>query len=139
MSKPLVKIARTAMKGTTIKLLRDQGGLCLLCKSEIDLKVPKEGVIDHDHATGEVRGILHRWCNSQLGKVENAAIRAKRGLTYQEWLRNAVTYIDESKTGLMYPTHKTEDEKRAAKNLAERKRRAAIKVREAMAKRALND
>lgn len=135
----LIKIARTQMRAVVVKLHKQQGGLCPLCKEPIDLKIPKEGVMDHDHHTGEVRGVLHRWCNAQLGKVENAAIRAKRNGTYEQWLRNMVTYIDEAKSGLMYPTHKTEEEKRAERALKEKKRRAQLKVREAMAKRTASE
>lgn len=128
----MMRIARTQMKAITVKLLKEQNGLCLLCESAIDLSIPKEGVLDHDHATGEVRGVLHRWCNGQLGKVENAAIRAKKTLTYDRWLANAVKHIQNNRVGLMYPSHKTDDEKRVERNLKEQKRRAAAKVREAM-------
>ena len=61
-------------------LLREQGGECAIC-SESDPPVP-EGVldgwhIDHDHATGEVRGILCPSCNVKVGKHE--ADRDARG------------------------------------------------------------
>jgi hypothetical protein len=52
------------------------------------------------------------------------------------WLANAVEYIQNGKSGLMYPSHKTEVEVKAAKALKERNRRAQVKVREAMQKRA---
>lgn len=128
----LVKLARSQQRPIVLKLYREQGSVCAVCKEPIDFKIKGEGVLDHDHETGEVRGTLHRWCNGQLGKVENAAIRAKRNGSYQEWLASAVLYIQTAKTGYMYPSHKTEDEKREAKNLAERKRRAALKAREAL-------
>jgi len=108
-----------------------QKGLCKLCGKEHKRRPLN---VDHDHTTGEVRGALHRWCNGQLGKVEAAAVRAKRGGTHTDWLTNAITFITTASTGFMYPSHKTDDEKRVAKALAERKRKAAIKVREAMAK-----
>ena len=39
-----------------------QAGRCLICKTEYpDLS------IDHDHATGKIRGLLCRYCNSALG------------------------------------------------------------------------
>lgn len=132
MQKQLVKLARSQMRAIVIKLYKEQGSVCAVCKEPIDLTVKGEGVLDHDHITGEVRGTMHRWCNGQLGKVENAAIRAKRGLTHAQWLANAVDYIHNAKTGFMYPSHKTEDEKRTARNLAERNRRAKLKAAEAM-------
>lgn len=47
-------------------LLRSQGGVCLLCG-----KPPraKKLVVDHDHATGSVRALLHTACNVLLGVV----------------------------------------------------------------------
>ncbi len=132
----LQRIARTQMRPIVVKLLNQQGGVCCLCKEPIDLAIPKEGILDHDHHTGEVRGVLHRWCNGQLGKVEGAATRAKRNGTMIHWLANAVQHILENKTGLMYPSHKTEVEVKAAKALKERQRRAAVKVREVMKQRA---
>ena len=137
---PMVRIARTQMRPIVVKLLNAQGGLCPLCRSIIDLSIPKEGVLDHDHNTGEVRGILHRWCNGQLGKVEAAAIRAKKAISHTEWLENAIVFIKTGKSGLMYPSHKTEDEVRAARALKEKQRRAKIKMQEIMkARGAQND
>lgn len=130
--KPLMKLARSQMRPVVLRLYREQGSVCAVCKEPIDFTIKGEGVLDHDHATGEVRGTLHRWCNGQLGKVEGAAIRAKRSGDHKTWLANAVEFINNAKSGLMYPSHKTETEKRAAKALAERKRRATIKAGEAM-------
>jgi hypothetical protein len=132
----LIKIARTQMRAVVVKLLKEQNGVCYACKEPIDLKIPKEGVLDHCHESGEIRGVMHRWCNGQLGKIENAAIRAKRGGTYKGWLVNAINHILTCKTGLMYPSHKTDEEKRAERALKEKKRRAEIKAREVMAQRA---
>jgi len=42
-------------------MLKEQGGVCLICYSSNKL------VIDHDHSTGKVRGILCDHCNRGLG------------------------------------------------------------------------
>ena len=61
-------------------LLRKQSGRCALC-SESDPPVPEGALdgwhIDHDHETGEVRGILCPSCNARVGKHE--ADRDARG------------------------------------------------------------
>lgn len=49
-------------------LLSAQGGRCAMCKR------PHRGrgrlAVDHDHATGRVRGLLCFHCNTMLGHVE---------------------------------------------------------------------
>jgi Recombination endonuclease VII. len=97
---------------------------CPICQEPmIDLKLM---VVDHDHHTGEIRGVICRWCNAQLGKVENAANRAKRNLSVVTWLANAMMHRADH-TGLMYPTHLTDAEK-AAKTAAKRKAAAVAKA-----------
>ena len=46
-----------------------QGGLCALCgKPETNGNLL---VVDHDHDTGKVRGLLCSGCNLEIGKMEN--------------------------------------------------------------------
>lgn len=50
-------------------MLRDQDGKCAICRAPLEW--PARGThIDHDHATGAVRGILCALCNIGLGHVE---------------------------------------------------------------------
>lgn len=66
-------------------LLRKQNGKCGLCLE----KFPnfKDMFVDHDHATGKVRGILHPTCNSMLGMAKDRTDILMRGVLYLE--RNA--------------------------------------------------
>ena len=67
-----------------------QEGLCQICFLPLDN--PRSGpstsmstpCIDHNHATGKVRGILHRICNSNLGPIENSPQCVKNCLIYLE-------------------------------------------------------
>jgi hypothetical protein len=49
-------------------MLAEQGGACALCSGINDNGRPL--YIDHDHETGEVRGLLCHTCNSNLGGYE---------------------------------------------------------------------
>lgn len=133
------KLARTQMRAwAQAHLNGKQGGLCPLCKRPINMSVQgakSDYVIDHDHTTGEIRGVLHRGCNGAEGKVANAAGRwAGLGMdipAIAAWLANLVDYYAQPGTGLMYPTHKTPEEKAEA---AKAKRRVAAATRRATAK-----
>lgn len=50
------------------RMIKEQKNKCLICKC--DLRKIKS-VIDHDHQTGKVRGILCYKCNLVLGVIEN--------------------------------------------------------------------
>lgn len=132
----LRKLARSMMPSFKVRQLGEQGGLCPMCKTPIDLKIKGEGVIDHDHDTGEVRGILHRSCNAAEGKVANAAGRwGAGGMGYDKiipWLENMLAYLRSPGTGFMYHTHKTDEEKRLERNLKARTVRATAKARVAV-------
>lgn len=52
-------------------LLDQQGGVCAICGAGL---CPERGVlaVDHDHDTGEVRGILCQPCNRGLGDFRDS-------------------------------------------------------------------
>lgn len=67
-------------------LLASQGGCCQICGDEIKLGGTGGAVVDHDHDTGVVRGILCKPCNVGLGFLrDNEAI-----------LLSAIAYIKKS-------------------------------------------
>ena len=54
-----------------IKLHEEQNKKCYLCDKEIEMfKGHSGGMIDHNHKTGKVRGILCNKCNTIVGGFE---------------------------------------------------------------------
>jgi Recombination endonuclease VII len=59
--------------------LAAQGGKCMLCgkrPGKMNL------VVDHDHVTGELRGLLHNRCNRALGPAEQSPVVMLRWVRY---------------------------------------------------------
>jgi len=131
------KIPRSMMRSWAARHLKvEQNGLCPLCGKEIDLRVKGEGVIDHDHDTGRIRGVLHRSCNAAEGKIANAAARwGAKSSKYSDiitYLESVVTYLKQEPTNFIYAMHKTEDEKRDMRNAKAREARARAKAKLAL-------
>lgn len=112
------------------KTLAEQGGGCALCGLPPTPTDPP--VADHDHATGQLRGVLHRSCNALLGNIENNYKRYGLRNVGQlaAMLKNAVPYMhlrrgDETP---LYPSHRSADEKRELRNKRARQARAARKA-----------
>jgi len=126
--RPMPKVPRTALRTYMLRWLKEQGGLCPLCGKPIDHTVKGEGVVDHDHDTGEIRGILHRSCNAAEGKIANAAGRWGAGsMSYAAitpFLQRMVDYLQQPGKGFMYPSHKSDEEKRLDRNKKAREARA---------------
>jgi hypothetical protein len=104
-------------------------GVCPLCSRKFGARGGP--VVDHCHTTGAIRGVICRTCNGGEGKIKSAAVRYGQGNDgYLEWLENLVAYIKHHQANpskLMYPSHKTDEEKRLARNAKARKRRKANK------------
>ena len=115
------KLKASELAAWRVKTLEEQGGVCLLCGVPPTTKFP--AVADHDHTTGQLRGVLCRGCNSGAGVIEN--FRARYGLTntaeFSRFLTRLVPYLYKDHGDLMYPTHKTDDAKRLLRN-----KRAAV-------------
>ena len=107
--------------------LEQQGGRCLLCGDSIE---SSEAVLDHDHKSGHVRGVLHSGCNAMLGHIENNRPRYRLlGGRLRRWLESVFTYVHaDYGHNPLHPTHRTEDQKRELTNKRARKARAAKKA-----------
>jgi len=114
------------IKPVRLKLARQQGN-CPLC----GLALGDDTVLDHDHASGDIRAVLHRWCNSILGRVENWSGRIGHGVNPHTFLTNTLAYLQHHAahpSGIKHPTHRTDDEKRLRRNARARAaRRKAVR------------
>jgi hypothetical protein len=57
-------------------MIAEQDGLCAICREK------PAGHVDHDHVTGEVRGILCSGCNAGLGSFGDSLDRVYGALSY---------------------------------------------------------
>ena len=98
------------MKGKDVaplreKLLKEQGGLCLVCKTP-----PKIPCLDHHHrkrikGTGLVRGVLCNSCNVFIAKSENNCMRY--GFSQKELptiLRSMADYFERDHLPYLHPS-----------------------------------
>jgi hypothetical protein len=58
------------------ELASAQAGLCAICQDRGPLTV------DHDHLSGEVRGLLCHLCNTGIGKLNDSPALLSRAIDY---------------------------------------------------------
>ena len=98
-----MKLKYTEIKSYRLEQLSQQGNLCALCQETII----DDAVLDHDHKTGKIRRVLHRGCNSMLGKIENNMPRSKINLDrLRNFTQNLISYIELEHTDILHPKHK---------------------------------
>ena len=138
-----MKLKQKDLPSIRMQIQVAQGNKCPLCYANFgDGKlqgrkiVPKyTPVLDHNHDNGALRGVLCNNCNGMEGKIKNRVNRAKRELTQIQWLENLLSYWrlhEKAQTPYIHPTHKSDDEKRLARNKKARLARARKKALEAL-------
>lgn len=68
---------RAFISDEALKRIKEAAKHCAICKQETKL------VVDHDHASGKIRGMLCRYCNLGLGHFKDSS----------ELLRAAAKYL----------------------------------------------
>lgn len=62
-------------------MLLEQGGTCAMCPATA---LDEVMCVDHNHATGDVRAILCKPCNTMLGMAKDSTERLQAGIDYLE-------------------------------------------------------
>jgi hypothetical protein len=101
-----MRLKASQVKAHRLDLLAQQDYKCRLCNHSLP---EDQAVLDHDHKSGQIRGTIHRGCNSALGKLENAARRYKVDL--QALAAGLVEYL-QIESHVLHPTHRTPEEKK---------------------------
>ena len=63
------------------QMLAEQGGTCAICHAVPGLR---RLAVDHDHATGTIRGLLCSECNKALGLLEDDPALLRQAADYLE-------------------------------------------------------
>lgn len=76
-------------------MLIAQNGKCAICEDELHLLSRGRGdrqraCVDHNHKTGQVRGLLCRVCNAALGKFLDDVLRLMKAVNYLNRYENNV-------------------------------------------------
>lgn len=61
------------------QMVEEQNGVCLICKQKSD---SKKLSVDHNHETGEIRGLLCQGCNIGLGMFKNNVLILSEAIKY---------------------------------------------------------
>lgn len=82
---PWTLVKRCSRRGITPEQLVDrykrQEECCAICKTKIELI---DSAIDHNHNTGEFRGVLCKQCNRALGMFKDSSIILRSAIEYLE-------------------------------------------------------
>jgi hypothetical protein len=62
------------------RLVKAQDGVCKICRKGCQVKGTLS--VDHNHDTGEIRGLLCNFCNTGLGKFKDSPALLERAVSY---------------------------------------------------------
>lgn len=115
------RLKASEISGVRNTILLEQNNLCALCLQPCD---STQAVLDHDHKTGHIRGVLHRGCNAMEGIITN---NMARNLVTIERLAQIFTQwqaYHAEQYPMLHPSFRTvEEKKQRAKKRAAAKRK----------------
>jgi hypothetical protein len=106
-----MKLKYKDIKTVRTQQLEKQNFKCCLCGDSL---TEDEAVLDHDHKTGLLRGVIHRGDNILLGKIENAMPRTRVDLHRLSHIAdNLIKYLTADPISeYLHPTFKTPEERK---------------------------
>ncbi len=105
----MTRLKQREVKEYRQQQLAQQNNCCALCGDEII----DDAVLDHDHKTGLIRQVLHRGCNSLLGKIENSMPRSQVDIHRLKGIaHNLIGYISTKHSETLHYTYKTPEERK---------------------------
>jgi hypothetical protein len=63
-------------------MFKEQNSVCAICKSASPNSRHNQWHVDHNHSTGEIRKLLHRWCNCVVAYFEEDSSRMAALIEY---------------------------------------------------------
>jgi len=79
------------------RLMTEQDGLCAICRrpeSSLFKGTIRRLAVDHDHETGDVRGLLCGQCNNGLGRFDDDPLRLRAAAEYLEaWAKKHANVV----------------------------------------------
>lgn len=136
-----MKLLKSQVAAIREKIKAEQNQECVLCGVSFTKRKrnPKTGklvaaftaTLDHCHKHGYVRAVLCNNCNGKEGKILKLATACQRDGTPLEFLQRLVDYLTKHttpQTPYIHPDHKSDDEKRLARNKKARLARVKAKA-----------
>ena len=137
-----MKLKHSEIKAHRDKLLEKQKNKCWICGADFSdayynykkrKTAPKHSpVLDHNHDTGKVRGVLCSGCNSIEGLIVKGIDRYHTNISREDvtqvmvflgQLSGYYWHYDTYPMDVIHPNHKTNEEKRLSKNKKARLKR----------------
>ena len=86
------------------ELLLEQDNICPLCEQFISKDA---AALDHDHSTGEIRGVIHGTCNSLEGVIKSRFVRSgvHKLTDIITYLKNLIVYLQKEHIEVLHPTN----------------------------------
>lgn len=106
----MTQLNHSDVKDVRLQLLEEQQSICPLCGTKIEVC---DAVLDHDHDTGLIRGVLHNICNAIEGVLKHKFRRGggAKYTEYQTFLDNLVVYLKKAQHPMIHPSEKPKEPK----------------------------